>query len=155
MDNRWELLVIGARAQMAVRQPETYSKFKIDFSMQYEWNLDRAEIVFKSNGQTVVSARLQMLGSICNPNGNWLWSWANESIPEGSKHRLVEVRKYGETNGFTKLTLGEWRANGDDGHDVMMVAAGILDAQAYFHDHYHNMALFFVLDSFIRMEPKS
>lgn len=117
--------------------------------MQFEWNLDRAEVVFSSKGQAIVRANLQFLGSITiRPGGTWLWGWANESVPAAATHRLADIRHYGEEQGFAKLTEAEWVPEGEDGHDVMIVSACILDAPAFFHDHHQNLALFFVLDGF-------
>jgi hypothetical protein len=88
---------------------------------------------------------MQFLGSITGPGGTWLWGWANESVPAVATKRLNEVRRYGEAHGFPKLTEAEWKPEGNDGHDVMVVSASILDAPACFHDHHQNLALFFAL----------
>jgi hypothetical protein len=48
MDERWASLVAGTRAVMAERQPATYAHFGVDYSMQYEWSIDRVEVVFSS-----------------------------------------------------------------------------------------------------------
>ena len=61
------------------------------------------------------------------------------------------VRRYGEEQGFRKLTEAEWAPEGDDGHDVMLVSACIIGAPAFFHDHYQNLAMFFVLDGLERI----
>jgi hypothetical protein len=151
MDERWISLVEGARAMMGECQPATYAQFGLDFSMQYEWNLDRAELVFISKGSPIVRADLQFLGSVTGRAGTWLWGWANESIPQAATNRLDEIRRYGEEQGFPKLTEAEWVPEGDDGHDVMLVSACIIGAPAFFHDHYQNLALFFVLDGFERI----
>jgi hypothetical protein len=155
MDERWQLLVGGARAMMADRQQKTCADFGVDFTTQYEWNVDRAELVFSRNGEPIVRANLQFLGSIAGPTGTWLWGWANESIPMAATNRLMPIRQYGESQGFPKLTEREWTPSGDDGHDLMLVSASILESQAFFHDHYQNLALFFVLDGFERIACKA
>jgi hypothetical protein len=136
---------------MGERQPATYAQFGLDYSMQYKWDLDRAEIIFSTKGAPIVRANLQYLGSISGPGGTWLWGWANESIPIGATNQLGAIRRYGEEQGFPKLTEPEWTPEADDGHEVMMVSACILGAPAFFHDHYQNLALFFVLDDFERI----
>lgn len=151
VDERWQLLVAGAREMMAKRQPETYAQFGLDFTMQYEWNLDRAEIVFASNRVPIVRADLQFVGSIAGRNRTWMWGWANKSIPTQATVRLSEVRRYGEAQGFYRLTDAEWVPQDDDGHDVMIVAACILGAPAIFHDHAGSLAQFFLLDGFQRL----
>src|SRR4051794_12356012 len=117
MDERWAFLVAGARAMMAERQPATFAQFGVDYSTQFEWNTERAEMVFSSKGVPIVRADLQFVGSIAGRERTWLWGWANASIPTAATRRLAEVRRYGQEQGFPKLTEPEWVPEGDDGHD--------------------------------------
>jgi hypothetical protein len=148
MDERWESLVAAARAMMAERQAATIAQFGLDYSMQYKWDTERAEMVFSSKGIAIVRADFQLAGSIAGRERTWLWGWANESIPRPATHRLDTVRQYGQEQGFSKLTEPVWVPDGDDGHDVMMVSASIMNAPAFFHAHVGNTALFFVLEEF-------
>jgi hypothetical protein len=136
---------------MADRQPATYAEFGVDYSMQFEWNTEKAEIVFSSEGVSIVRADLQFVGSIAGGKRTWLWGWANESIPPAATSRLAQIRQYGEEQGFSKLTEPKWVPEDSDGHDIMIVSAWILGAPAFFHDHAGNAALFFVLDRFQRI----
>jgi len=155
MKEKWNSFVSTARSMMAQRQVEIFAKFGVDFSTQYHWDLDRANIVFKRNGISIVRADLQYLGSIVRPQGSWLWGWANETIPSQATNRLDALRRYGADNGFEKLTVPEWMPEGDDGHDVIAVSASVLGSDAFFHDHFNNLALFFVLDHFHRVVEES
>jgi hypothetical protein len=152
MDERWVSLVAVARAMMAQRQPATYAQFGLDYSMQFKWDTERAEIMFSSKGRPVVRADLQFIGSIAGQERTWLWGWANDSIPRAATFRLAAIRDYGREQGFPKLTEPEWTPEGDDGHDVMIVSACILGSPAFFHDHVGGAALFFVLDGFQHLE---
>ena len=148
MDARWEILVSGARAMMADRQSATLAKFGVNFSMQFEWNTERAEMVFSSMEIPIVRANLQFVGSIAGKERTWLWGWANKSVPTAATHRLSEVHKYGQDQGFQKLTQTEYVSEGDEGYDLMFVSASVLESQAVFCDSVGNMELFFVLDGF-------
>ena len=136
---------------MAERQPATFARFGLDYSMQFGWNLERAEMVFSNGGLPIVRANLQAVGSIAGRERSWRWGWANQSIPTVATRRLAEVRRYGQEQGFSKLTEPEWVPEGDDGHDLMIVSASILGAPAFFHDHTGGVALYFVLDGFQRL----
>jgi|SRR6516164_9131139 hypothetical protein len=137
---------------MAERQPATYAQFGLDYAMQYHWDTGRAEMVFTSKGAPVARSALQFVGSIAGRLPTWLWGWANDSIPTSATAPLAEVRRYGEEQGFDKLTRPEWVPEGDDGHDVMIVSACILGAPAFFHDHAGGAALYFVLDGYERLQ---
>jgi hypothetical protein len=148
MDERWSSLVEGARAMMAERQESTFTKFGLDYSMQYKWDTARAEMVFSSRGVPIVLAEFQFVGSISGVEPNWLWGWANGSLSKVATNRLAEVRRFGEEQGFWKLTEPTWSPEEDDGDALMMVSAAILDSPAFFHCHLPNQALFFVLYGF-------
>src|SRR5580704_10368022 len=133
---------------MAERQSATYAAFGLDYSMQYHWDIERAEMVFSSTGVPVARADLQFVGGIAGRPRTWLCGWANNSIPAAATARLVEVRRYGEEQRFDLLTRPEWEPQGDDGHDMMIGSACILGAPAFFHDHVGDAALYFVLYEF-------
>jgi hypothetical protein len=153
LSDKWELLAPYARAMMADLQAATFQRFGIDHTGQYEWDLDRAEITFSRKKVPFVRAHLQLVGSINRRKNTWLWGWANEGVPSQATERMSEVRRYGEEQGFEKLTMPEWSPEGNDGHDVMYVAASITGACATFHDHHGDLALYFTLDDF-RLVPE-
>jgi hypothetical protein len=136
---------------MTERQAATYAQFGLDYSMQYHWDADRAAMIFSTKGVPIVGAGLQLVGSISGREGTCLWGWANESVPTAATCRLSTIRDYGREHGFAKLTEPEWVPEGDDGHEVTMVSACILDAPAIFHDHIGEIAHFFVLDNLERI----
>lgn len=151
--DRWASVVAGAHAMMAQLQKETYAKWDLDFGIQYEWNIDNAEMIFSRNGKAFVRADLIYVGSISRQTNTFLWGWANESIPAKATARLRDVRSYGEEQGFAKLTMPEWQPAGNDGHDVMLVSASILGTPAFFHGHTGGLSLFFLLENFETAGP--
>jgi hypothetical protein len=66
VDERWASLVAAARAMMAERQPATYAEFGLDYTMQFQWDTEQAEVVFSSRGVSVARADLQFVGSIAS-----------------------------------------------------------------------------------------
>ncbi len=130
-------------------QGRMFRILSVDYNCRYPWDLDRAEIVFYRKNRPVAQADLQVIGSISGSSGTWLWGWANEDIPPKAKVHLSEVKRYGEEQGFQKLSLPEWIPDdASDGHDMMYVAASVLGASAVFHDHVGDLALFCTLHNF-------
>jgi membrane protease YdiL (CAAX protease family) len=152
-ESRWASVVAGAHVMMEQVQKETYAKWGLDFGIQYEWNIDNAEMIFSRNGKAFVRTDLIYVGSISRQTNTFLWGWANESIPANATARLHEVRSYGEEQGFAKLTTAEWQPAGNDGHDVMLVSASVLGTPAFFHGHAGELSLFFLLDNFETAGP--
>jgi hypothetical protein len=148
-DEKWAALVPMAYAMMQDVQARTLEKYGIDDTTRYEWDIDRAEIVFYRKKVPIVQADLQVVGSISRRKGTWLWGWANKTVPSQATDKMSAVRQYGEAQGFPKLTLPEWRPEAEnEGHDVMCVAASVLGASATFHDHVGELALYFTLHNF-------
>jgi hypothetical protein len=148
-DEKWASLVPMAYAMMEDIQERTLKEFRVDNDCQYKWDIDRAEIMFFRKKRPIAQADLQVIGSISRKGGTWLWSWANGNIPSKAKDKMSEVRRYGDEQGFQKLTLAEWIPDdASDGHDMMYVAASILGASAIFHDHVGDLALYLTLHNF-------
>jgi len=68
------------------------------------------------------------VGSISTTGDTWLWSWANDSLAEGVKARMREVRSYGEEHRFQKLAGAFWPGQAEDGWQMTSIAARLLDA---------------------------
>lgn len=144
----WDTFVASAKAELAERQRKTLAAFDIHERGEYRWDMDAAEIVFTRDGRRVASATLHYVGAVAGSSGTWLWSWANEAVPEQVKTRMREVREYGREHGFDRLTDAEWPADPSVGADLAAVAAVVLGAEGFFHDHHADLSLYFVLTDF-------
>src|SRR5262245_65860766 len=71
---------------------------------QYEWNLDSAQILFRSDTVEVV-ADICVVGSVSEAQGTFLWAWANEEIPCQARRGLDKVRALGESNSLELLPI--------------------------------------------------
>ena len=114
---------------------------------QYEWNLDNAQIVFRSDSTEVV-ADICVVGSVSEADGTFLWAWANESIPCQARRGLEKVRACGESNGLDLLTTPEWRGSRSAGLEMSAVAARLLDAAGVWIETSLDITLFFALFRF-------
>jgi hypothetical protein len=149
MDNDFAQLVEAAHAMMADRGLHTFSKHGIDFTTQYVWDLDRAEMTFIDRDRPVATAKLQLVGSIAGNVPTWLWGWANENVASVSTHRLAEVRRYGQEQRFERLTEPSWPYPDNDGHDMMVLSAAILSADSCFYYNKNNPEIYFILYNFV------
>src|SRR4051812_34308617 len=95
-DEKWASLVSLAYTMMQDVQERTLAELGIDYSGKYEWDIDRAGIVFYRKNKPIVRADLQFVGSISRKGGGWLWGWANKNVPSQATDRMWEVRQYGE-----------------------------------------------------------
>jgi len=114
---------------------------------QYEWNLDNAQILFRSDSTEVV-ADLCVVGSVSEAEGTFQWAWANESIPCQARRGLEKVRVFGESNGLDLLTTPEWIGSRSEGLEMSAVAARLLDAAGVWIETSPDITLFFALFRF-------
>ena len=149
-DEEWETFVAHAKEMLTQRQDETFSAFGIETDGQYHWDMDKGEIVFTRDGRREAAATLHYVGAVAQSSGTWMWSWANTSVPEVASRRMLEVRNYGLQHGFKRLIEGEWPAEPDDGRDMTAVAAAVIGADGFFHDHVNDLSAWFLLTDFRR-----
>jgi len=105
----------------------------------YEWSLDDARLVFRSEGDEVVSD-ICVIGSVSRSQGTFCWAWANEAIPSCAQRNLARVREFGKVEALELLIRPEWPA----------VAGRILDADGIWIEETGDVTLFFALSNFRR-----
>jgi len=114
---------------------------------QYEWNLDSAQILFRSDTVEVV-ADICVVGSVSEAQGTFLWAWANEEIPCQARRGLDKVRAFGESNNLELLTIPEWGGSRPEGLEMSAIAARLLDAAGVWIETSADVTLFFALFRF-------
>ena len=85
------------------------------FGNEEQWNLDpgRGELLFSFPGRLVV-AQAQIIGTFDTQNAQWIWSWANSTVPESLTEHARNLRAFGEQNNIPRLTTSEWPAEETD-----------------------------------------
>jgi hypothetical protein len=121
-------------------------------SARYYWDIVAAQIVFERPADVVV-ADICIVGSVSESEGTFLWSWANEAIPDKSRAGIAAVRAFGAENDLRLLIDPEWPANRAEGLEMLAIAGRILNAEGAWVDAGDNVTLFFTLHNF-RTSPK-
>jgi hypothetical protein len=119
----------------------------------YTWDLGSAELVFAAAEFEVV-ADLCCAGTTSEHDGTFLWSWANDALPESARRGIERVREFGEHNDLPLLTTPEWRGGEPEGKEMVAVAAFILEAEGVWIERAGDLTLFFSLSAF-RTRPFS
>jgi len=110
------------------KQDAIVEEFKLDKHARFDWHQDTGQLVFSSDGKPAVICDVVFVGSVSTRSDTWLWSWANDSLVEGVKARMREVRSHGEEQFFEKLAGAFWPAKPDDGWHMTSIAARLLNA---------------------------
>src|SRR5262245_54614303 len=121
---------------------------------QYQWNLDNAQILFRSATAEVV-ADICVIGSVSETEGTFLWAWANEAIPHQARRGLETVREFGDSNVLELLTKPEWPGGRSDGLEMAAVAGRVLDAAGIWVAPTGDVTFFFALSNSRRISARS
>jgi hypothetical protein len=70
---------------------------------RYDYDLTAGTLLFSQDGVVKVVTEIQIVGSTSTEGGNWLWAWANSSLPSELLSDAKLVRSFGE-----RMALTNW-----------------------------------------------
>lgn len=123
----WRSFVRHCTEALQVKQERLEREYSLSRYKRFDWNQERAELVFSNGGVPAVIATTEFVGSVSTQSGSWLWSWANPSALESVRSRIDAVYDFGESKNFSHLTVPQWSAETADGWEMAAVAAQVLD----------------------------
>jgi hypothetical protein len=113
------------------------------------WDLETAMVAFDSPAGRVL-ADICVVGTAWKVDETFLWSWANEAIPDQAKSGIHKVREFGDVNDLPLLTTAELPGGRSQGLEALAITGRVLDAEGALVDEQGEMTLFFALSSFRR-----
>jgi hypothetical protein len=128
----WQSFVKECHQELESKQDRLEQEFFIGRHKRWDWDQERAELIFSSDGVPAVIARIEFVGSISSKSDTWLWSWANPGVLNSVKERMATLWQFGEQEDFPHLTVPKWSAEEIDGWEMAAVAAHILDARGVY-----------------------
>jgi hypothetical protein len=106
---------------------------------QFSWQFGREKksklypqtglLTFTFDGGREVFCYAQAVGTLDTQLGEWLWAWANPSIPVDLRREVEAVKAHGEQHGFARLTQASWRATAEQAWQMTAVAAKLREHQ--------------------------
>ena len=124
----WDDLVEESAAALRRKQDLLEKNFQLGEHKRWDWDQDKAQLVFSNDGVPAIWCEIAFVGSISTTSNTWLWSWANFSLTEAVRTPLEKVREFGENRDFPKLTVPKWPAEEVDGWEMASVAVQVLRA---------------------------
>ena len=115
----------------------------------YSWDLPTGKIRFRGKDGDVI-ADLSCVGTASRSEATFLWSWANDAIPEAARKGIERVREFGRQNDLPLLTTSESPGGEAEGKEIVAIAARILDAEGVWIERSGDLILFFALCGFRR-----
>jgi len=130
---------------LKTRMEQVEVEYKLSSYERFDFDDDSDELIFSSQGTPKIIAKYQVVGTISSISNTWLWSWANENIPEETKSLIRCVRSFGETNALDRLTTAKWNADEVDGWEMTSVAAKLVSAEAAYRAPIEHLFIFVIL----------
>lgn len=128
----WNALLDRCRAELRAKQDRLKAQYLLGEHKRWDWDQERAEIVFSNDGVPAVIAQVEFVGTVARTSETWLWSWANPHLLQGVRGRMTEVRTFGEKHDYPHLIVPKWAAEEADGWDMAAIAAHVLGAQGVY-----------------------
>ncbi|MDX3568029.1 DUF6882 domain-containing protein [Streptomyces sp. ID05-47C] len=145
----WDAVVDAARERARSRQALMVERFGLSGDVQYEWSIDDARITWWRDAKVFLTGRLTMVGSVSLAQQTWLWSWANESLPQAVLGDIERVRRFGEENGFPVLPWPGFGYQPELVAEARLVAASVLDAEGLWAESTDDVQLHFVIHDLV------
>lgn len=90
--------------QLQAKNAHLDAEFRLGHWQRFDYDLDAGTLVFSEQGIPKVIAEVQIAGSTGITAGDWLWAWANASLPPERIADARVVRAFGEEHGIDELT---------------------------------------------------
>ncbi|MFD0732237.1 DUF6882 domain-containing protein [Planotetraspora mira] len=147
----WESFVSEARDRVGQQQARMVSEHGLSGDVQYHWSMDDASIVWSRGGRDFLRGRITVIGSTDHAQQTWLWSWANDSLPQIVLGDITSVRRYGEEHDFPILVWPSFRAEQKPMAQARIIAADVLAAEGLWFEPGDEMDLHFAIHDLRRL----
>jgi hypothetical protein len=133
--------------EMLAKQDGLKAEFKFGQWPRFDYDLDKETFVFSQDGRVMVSARVQVVGSVSKAAGNWLWGWGNDWWPEAVIRDARAARQFGEDHGISELTTAHLTDDNIEnlGWEMTAVTMRVAGAMGAYRAPGENVHLFLVL----------
>jgi hypothetical protein len=92
-------------------------------------DLQAGTITFTNGEGWIITAPVQVIGTLNTADGSWLWGWDHPSVPDPIGEHARIVRAFGEHHGLDSLTTRMIDASEEDGWSWTALAVHLAGAQ--------------------------
>ena len=140
----WSAWSREAVENMLARNAEWPRQFGLEGSPKYHWDLDSASLTFEGTLGPVL-ATVCLVGSSSASEGSFLWSWANEAVPQQHGQALEVVHEFGRENQLALLTTARIQGGRPEATECLSIAGRLQRAVGTFIDQQGDVTLYFTL----------
>lgn len=101
----------------------------------HDWAADTESGMIFFSGSNLESP-FEIVGSLANATGQWLWGWANASLPGDLVEISGKLHDIGQAEGMDFFTQERFKPGKEDLHAMGIAACGLGGAQGYYIAEY-------------------
>lgn len=103
--------------------------FRVGEYDRFEYDLQTGRFCFLKDDAVIVTADLQIVGSLSLASSTWRWAWANEHLPPESHWLFQGLGDFGAACGLERLAETDWTAEEADGWELAAICAWLTDGE--------------------------
>ena len=105
-----------------------------------------------STGDDELNFKYVKVGSFSKKSNTWKWSWDNEHTLPNVKDEAIQVKEFGEKNGYKKLTEGYFASSEEEAWEFTAIAARLIKGIGAYRPTSEQLLIFMVLTEFVDTE---
>ena len=98
-------------------------------SERWDYDQETGLMEFSDSGVVKLRIKYEEVGSISKISGTWLWAWDNPHLLDQITGLIGEVKEFGESKEYERLTKRKWYGDEYDGWEMTAISAYILKAK--------------------------
>jgi hypothetical protein len=128
----WEELLSAATDYVQQCQDRLQSEFQMGSWDPIEIDHESGQLTWTPGNAIRVRANVRYAGTLSLATDTWLWSWANESIPEAARSDMEWLEAFGGENNLDWLSNARCPANARHAWELAAVACYLLQADGLY-----------------------
>ena len=112
--------------QLITLNADLEQQFSLGHWERWDYDAFAGTITFSEEGTPKIIADVQVVGTTSNKSNNWLWGWANQSVPVSVSAVIQKVREFGLAESLPVLIEPYWPDEECHGWDMTAVATRVL-----------------------------
>ncbi len=97
--------------ELETKQNDLRDRFGLGEMDSYSLDREKGVLVFEKQGEPVYSFKAVPVGTLVPDNQNWLWGWANESLPEKMREASAKLKDLHQETGFALFAIEAFKGD--------------------------------------------
>ena len=145
-ETQYKALLKESQAYLESQMKECNRKYKFRSLHRMDYEQESCRMIFSDiSVQPRVLANFQIVGSLSESSGTWLWSWDNEYLLDVTIEDIWRVKEFGDENLIEKLSSPKWDATEEDAWEMTAISAYLLKSQGAYSFLSDDIRVFVVL----------